>query len=64
MGKKQEDIATIHRYLDEAGDTTFFGKGKVDILGQNGVSKSFILGLVKLKEPLVGVRNTIIDITL
>lgn len=62
MGKKQEDIATIHRYLDEAGDTTFFGKGKVNIVGQNGVSKCFILGLVKFKAPLAGVRDTVRDL--
>ncbi|MCB0608148.1 MAG: DUF3800 domain-containing protein [Lewinella sp.] len=59
MANKKEDIATIHRYLDEAGDTTFFGKGKVNIVGENGVSKSFILGLVKFKVPLTEVRNKI-----
>ncbi len=36
-----------HRFLDEAGDTTFFGKGKIPIVGSAGVSKAFILGMVK-----------------
>ncbi|HNT30121.1 MAG TPA: hypothetical protein PKL83_04185 [bacterium] len=42
-------MTTIHRYIDEAGDTTFFGKGKENIIGQDGVSKSFLLGMVNVK---------------
>ena len=53
--KKQEN----HRFLDEAGDTTFFGKKKKVILGENGVSKCFIIGVVKFKEPLEQVRNKV-----
>jgi hypothetical protein len=34
-------LEKIHRFLDEAGDTTFFGKGRVPMLGQDGVSLSF-----------------------
>jgi len=34
----------VHRFLDEAGDTTFFGKGRVPMLGQDGVSLSFCAG--------------------
>ena len=60
MTDKQKDISTIHRYLDEAGDTTFFGRGKANIIGQRGVSKCFILGLVKFKEPLPDVRDQVI----
>lgn len=48
-----------HRFLDEAGDTTFYGKGKKNIIGENGVSKTFILGMVKIKDPLDEVRNKI-----
>jgi hypothetical protein len=29
---------TFHRYLDETGDTTFYGKGRKLIVGQDGVS--------------------------
>jgi len=57
---KDQDINAIHRYLDEAGDTTFFGKGKTDIIGQNGVSKCFIIGMVKFKEPLHEIREKVI----
>ena len=51
-----------HRFLDEAGDTTFYGKGKTNILGNVGVSKCFILGMLKVKEPLNSVRDKIIDL--
>lgn len=55
-------IKTNHRFLDEAGDTTFFGKGRKLIIGGNGVSKAFIIGMVKFKEPLEDIRNKIIDL--
>ena len=48
-----------HRFLDEAGDTTFYGKGKIPIVGQEGVSKAFIIGMVKFKEPLQPIREKI-----
>lgn len=51
----------FHRFLDEAGDTTFFGKGKVPIVGKmDGVSLSFSLGMVKFKAPLDSIREKII----
>jgi len=40
-------LEKVHRFLDEAGDTTFFGKGRVPILGKDGVSLCFGLGMVK-----------------
>lgn len=46
----------VHRFLDEAGDTTFFGKGRVPILGQDGVSLCFGLGMVKFDAPIAEVR--------
>jgi orotidine-5'-phosphate decarboxylase len=52
-------IQDNHRFLDEAGDTTFYGKGKVPIIGQDGVSFCFIIGMVKFKEPL---RRRIIEL--
>ena len=59
--KRVESKEFYHRFLDEAGDTTFFGKGKVPIVGKvEGVSLSFILGMVKFKEPLTDVRTKII----
>lgn len=51
-----------HRFLDEAGDTTFFGKGKVPIIGNEGVSKSFILGMLKVNEPLHTVREKVMSL--
>ena len=41
---------TIHKYIDEAGDPNFFGKGGKEIIGQEGVSKTFSLGMVDVKE--------------
>lgn len=55
----KENIKTNHRFLDEAGDTTFYSKGKINIVGQKGVSKSFILGMVKFKQPLEELRSKV-----
>src|SRR5438128_525659 len=54
--EKQEKI---HRFLDEAGDTTFFGKGRVPILGQDGVSLCFGLGMVEFAAPIAEVRGQV-----
>ena len=55
--------AFYHRFLDEAGDTTFWGKSKIPIVGKTqGVSLSFILGMVKFKHPLNDIRNKIIKL--
>lgn len=49
-----------HRFLDEAGDTTFYGKGHIPVIGiQNGVSLCFILGMVKFRSPLEPIRQEI-----
>jgi hypothetical protein len=48
-----------HRFIDEAGDMTFFGKGGLCVLGQEGVSKAFILGMVAYKESLPETRTKI-----
>ncbi len=52
-------VQDYHRFIDEAGDMTFFGKNKTPILGNEGVSKVFILGMVKIKQPLSEVRTII-----
>ncbi len=54
--EKQEKI---HLFLDEAGDTTFFGKGRVPILGQDGVSLCFGLGMIKFAAPVAEVRRQV-----
>jgi hypothetical protein len=49
----------FHRFLDETGDTTFYGEGRKLIVGQNGVSLSFGLGVVRIDRPLEEVRQEI-----
>jgi hypothetical protein len=53
------EAETFHRFLDETGDATFYGKGRTLIVGQNGVSLSFGLGIVKINRPLEEVRKEI-----
>jgi hypothetical protein len=50
---------TYHRFLDETGDTTLHGKGGALILGQDGVSLSFGMGIVRIDRPLDEVRSEI-----
>ncbi len=61
-GVKKTEKHVYHRFLDEAGDTTFYGKGKVPLLGNEGVSKCFILGMLKVKQSLPEVRTRIIEL--
>ena len=51
-----------HRFLDEAGDTTFYGKGKISVIGNEGSSHCFILGMLKINEPLDTVRKKVIEL--
>jgi hypothetical protein len=55
-------VHKYHRFLDEAGDTTFFGKGKIPIVGKEGVSAYFLLGILTLNEPVKAVRKKIMDL--
>jgi len=59
--KIQVNIGKIisHRFLDESGDTTFFGNGKRLIIGQGGVSLSFSIGMVKINGDLNEVRQQV-----
>jgi hypothetical protein len=50
---------TFHRFLDETGDTTFYGKGRKLIIGQEGVSLCFGLGVVRIDRPLEEVRREV-----
>lgn len=52
---------TYHRFLDEAGDTTFYSR-RTPVVGENGVSNCFILGMLKIKEPLENVRLKILEL--
>lgn len=51
-----EYAEVVHRFLDETGDTTFYGAGGDTIIGQHGVSLSFGMGIVRLDRPLSEVR--------
>jgi hypothetical protein len=60
----KQGIKTYHRFIDEAGDSTFYLKGKKSALGNEGVSNAFILGMVKISDPLDEVRKKISDLQL
>jgi hypothetical protein len=53
---------TDHRYLDESGDTSFYGKGKDLIIGKNGVSLSFSIGMLKLKGKHDIIRQQVVQL--
>jgi hypothetical protein len=53
---------TFHRFLDETGDTTFYGKGRKVIIGTHGVSLSFGLGVVRIDRPLRDVRRDVSEL--
>ncbi len=39
----------ISKFIDEAGDANFFGKGGVNLIGKEGISKTFSLGMITIK---------------
>jgi len=53
----EEPTYKYHRFIDEAGDMTFFGKGKISIIGNEGVSKAFMLGMGQIKQDLTETRR-------
>lgn len=55
-----QPLETSHRFLDEAGDTTFYGKGKQLILGAEGVSLIFGMAIVRIDRSLAEVRSEIV----
>jgi len=57
---KKKLLFKEHRFFDEAGDTTFYGKGRIPLIGKNGSSNVFILGMVTFNEPLQPIRDEII----
>jgi hypothetical protein len=48
-----------HRFLDETGDPTFYGKGRKLIVGEHGVSLSFGIGIVRIDAPLEDARRRV-----
>jgi hypothetical protein len=59
MKRSKSEEETTHRFLDETGDTTFYGKGRKLIIGQEGVSLCFGLGIVRIDRPLKEVRQEV-----
>ncbi len=56
------DADQTHLFLDEAGDTTFFGKGRVTIVGTPGVSTTFTIGMVRFGAPISQVRGDVVQL--
>jgi hypothetical protein len=47
----QPTAKTQHYYVDEAGDGTLFNRKKQIVLGTEGCSQFFLLGLLDVEEP-------------
>ena len=62
MSTSTPPLEKVHCFLDEAGDTTFFGKGRVPMLGQEGVSLSFGLGMVKFAASIAEMREQVANL--
>jgi hypothetical protein len=61
MKREKKPLNHYHRFLDEAGDMTFYGKGRVPILGEQGVSHCFILGMVKFHADILPIRQKLFE---
>jgi hypothetical protein len=59
MKQTKSEGESTHRFLDETGDTTFYGKGRKLIIGEAGVSMCFGLGIVRIDRPLAEVRDDV-----
>lgn len=62
IAKDAQTSPARHRFLDEAGDTTFFGKGRRIILGEEGVSLTFGIGMVKISSDLSQTRLDVLQL--
>lgn len=59
MEKLKKQIEISHRFLDESGDSTFFKKGRIQAVGEQGISLAFSIGMVKCNENLNDIRDKI-----
>lgn len=59
LSKSKLPAYHFHRFLDEAGDTTFYGKGKIPMIGTDGVSNYFLLGMLSVNQSLDEVRKSV-----
>ncbi len=55
----QDETPKYHRFIDEVGDTTFYGAKRKLVLGAKGVSGCFGIGLITFKEPAEEVRKEV-----
>src|ERR1035437_4434514 len=62
MSDSSPTFQNSHRFLDEAGDTTFYGKGKVIVIEQPGVSLAFSLGMAKFNSDLNTLRQSVVEL--
>ena len=60
--ERKRSTYEYHHFLDEAGDPTFYGKGKSVIVGTPGVSICYILGMVKFNNDLDTIRNEVMQL--
>lgn len=49
--------AVLHYFIDEAGDPNIFGRGGRVLLGESGVSLSFMVGMCELPDPNEATRQ-------
>lgn len=56
----EDQAPKYHRFIDEVGDTTFYGAKKKLILGTEGVSTCFGIGLIKFNEAVTEVRKEVV----
>jgi len=61
MAHQKIPLHDYHLFLDEAGDATFYEKGgsRLPIIGQNGVSQIFMLGMLQFDGDLATIRQAI-----
>jgi Protein of unknown function (DUF3800) len=59
---EKQQTYQYHYFLDEAGDPVFYGKGKKIIIGEPGISSSFILGMTKFNADLKIISDKVIQL--
>lgn len=60
MNESAKKVIISHRFLDEAGDPTFFKKGHILAVGDTGISLAFSLGMVRFNTDLPPIRTAIL----
>lgn len=55
----KDETPKYHRFIDEVGDTAFYGPKKKLILGTPGVSACFGIGIIKFKDSPAEIRTAV-----